>query len=74
MENNIYNKYANNGNEEMKKYGAFNQIDSLALSDITKYDDVLNIQYGIILIYTDLHLQRLAIEERERKLNNLKNK
>jgi hypothetical protein len=74
MENNIYNKYANNGNSEMQRFKAFNQIDSLAGGDITKYDSVLNIDYGIILIHTDLHLQRLAIEERERKLNNLKNK
>lgn len=74
IEEKIYNKYENKGNEALKRFKHYNQLDTIADGDITKYNKILDVDYATILIYTDLQLAKLQIQEQRAEANKHNNK
>ena len=74
MEHIIYSRYSNSSNQLLERFKHVNHVDSLANGNILNYDAVLNVDYGNVLLFTDLYMQKLQIQEMEINKQKLKRK
>jgi len=74
MESAIYSKYKSVGGEALARFKSFAMLDTIANSDITKYDEILKVDYSTILLHTDLQLQKIQLQEQKAEQERLNNK
>ena len=58
------------GIDKINSFGDFSLIDSVALGDVLKYDQVLGLEYYVILNKLSLEVEKNKFEKRYRKILN----